>query len=708
MATIIDGIKRLFGGAPSEAPQSTKDAPREVSEDEKAEVKVWAERLKRADQSPERQAWLKTCGELRQAVKGIRNGQVVKENLVLSTLNVILPRIYAKAPTIAARPAERVSSHEYPWLKDLAKTLELLVNQQLGRAHIKQRGKSWVRAAMTVAIGWLKATYQRDYETDPETTNRIADTQDNLARIERLVAEIDAGEHETAEELADKQAELKDQLESLQASLEVSVQQGMVLDVVDNADLIVADGIGCMDEYLNAGFIAQRVWPDEDEFKTKYKMDVPEGALRYDRQVDAEAGAQYSRTQGEGKTGEGKTGRYLCVYEVWDRRAQVIRTMLEGAKQWVRPPYRIERNGKRFYPYFMLAFNWVDGEAYPVSDVSQWLALQDEVQERDVKRSDFVKAYKAGLVGNKGSIDKANVEQFVTAGNLDVTLLDVDGPIGNVLMPRPNPPYDQAIYDTTDVRARLDIVSGAGDAQRGGVLKAKTATEAGYIEQGLSVRSEDRLDVVEDTLAELGTYVMEILLQELTKDQVLVMVGGVKQTVPPTPDEVAAAELAGTKPVEQEVVEAVWPELDREQIYNLVQIEVEAGSTGRPNKMAEREAWATAFPLIQEAMMKVMEYRQMGQQQAAKALIKLVDHSLRILDERLTVEMFIPDANAEELPPPDPMQLEYLQAQLDDLRAGTAQKRSTALKNVMDSQRPDPPARPPGKQNGAPPGARPQ
>lgn len=702
---IIDSIKGLITGGAKPQGQTTAENAREPDENEKKEVGEWFTRIKRAEQRPEHQAFVKTAAEFRKAVKGMRNGERVRVNLIFSTMNVILPRIYAKQPTIKCRAAERVSPREYPWIQNFGKTLELLINQQFRRAELKKRGKGWVRAAMTVALGWLKVTYQRDYETDPETTNRIADTQDNLARVERLVAEIEAADAEGADELELKKAELKDQLESLQAQLEVAVSQGMVIDQVDGADLIVDDGIGCLDDYKNAGFMVQKVWTTDDEFSTKHKQSVPVTATRYNRAIEnPDAPPVYTESKGPAGEEKGSTGRWLCLYEIWDRRAQVIRTCLEGAPQWVCEPYRLDKNGRRFYPFFLLAFNWVDGEAWPMADVEQWLPLQDDAQDRDKKRSDFIKAYKPGLVGSKGAINKADVDHFVTADGLEVTLLDIEGPINNVLQNRPNPAFDPAIYDTTDVHARMDIVSGASDAARGGVIRPKTATEASYIEQGLTSRSDDRLDMIEDVLAEMGQYTGEILLQELTKEQVLTMVGGVPIEQPPAPPvDPALAAMPGAAPAAEpqaEVeIEAVWPQLDREQIYNLVQIEVEAGSTGRPNKLAEREAWSTAMPMIQEAMFKIMELRQQGQQQAAKSLIALVDHSLRVLDERLTIEQFIPDAGAEELPPPDPATMEFMQAQLDDLRATTGEKRARAVSHLVKASEPPRPSKPPG--NGA-------
>ncbi len=669
---IVDAVKETFGFSTKPKPQTTASKAREVSEEEKKEVASWMRRLKRAEGRPERKDWTKKATELREAVKGQLKGQTLRENLIFATLNVILVRIYARQPKIAVRAAERVSGKEYPWLTDFGKTLELLINQQLRRAELKRHGKGWVRGAMTVAFAWLKVTYQRDYDSDPEINNRIADTQDNLARVERLIAEIGADDAEDTGDMDLKKRELEQQLEGLRAKLEVEVSQGIVVDRIDPADLIEDDGVG-LEDYKQSGFIAQKIWVAEEEFPTKYKIAVPENATRYTRGQSTGDSYTYSPAgkDATSATEQQTSGKWLCVYEIWDRGTQSIFTALEGASQWVREPFRLEQNGRRFYPFFLLAFNWVDGEAYPMSDVAQWLPLQEDAQDRDQKRTDFIKAYKPGLITNASGLKKEQITHFVTAEGLEVTAIESADPIGTAFIPRPNPPFDERIYDTADIHAKLDIVSGAGDAAKGGVLRAKTATEAAIVQQGLSDRSTDRRDMIEDVLSEVGEYVGEILLQELTKEQVLTMVGGaVSKSVDPESQQ------------EVETLEAVWPELSREQIYNLVQIEVEAGSTGKPNQQAERETLTQLFPLLKEAMQQIVELRTGGKAKEAQGLIKLVDYGLRTMDERLSIEMFIPDAMDEEPPPPDPQQIAVMQKQIDLLSAEIGQTRSQTILNL--------------------------
>ncbi|MBF9685014.1 hypothetical protein, partial [Streptococcus pseudopneumoniae] len=84
----------------------------------------------------------------------------------------------------------------------------------------------------------------------------------------------------------------------------------------------------------------------------------------------------------------------------------------------------------------------------------------------------------------------------------------------------------------------IDQIIGGGDASRGAVLKAKTATEAEILAQGLRGRSAERQDINEDLLAEVGESALQICLRKLTLQEVQVIAGP----------------------------EAVWPELTAEEV----------------------------------------------------------------------------------------------------------------------------------------------
>jgi hypothetical protein len=106
---------------------------------------------------------------------------------------------------------------------------------------------------------------------------------------------------------------------------------------------------------------------------------------------------------------------------------------------------------------------------------------------------------------------------------------------------------------------------------------------------------------------------------------------------------------------------AVWPQMTKDQVFDLVQIEIRAGSTGKPNRAKEREQWVQMLPQIKEAVTQVAQLRAAGQDDMATTIIKLMEETLRRFDERLDIESFIPPAKAHE---PDGQQPPQIPAEI--------------------------------------------
>jgi len=63
---------------------------------------------------------------------------------------------------------------------------------------------------------------------------------------------------------------------------------------------------------------------------------------------------------------------------------------------------------------------------------------------------------------------------------------------------------------------RIEMVSGAGDAERGTVMRAKDRDRSFLPQPGLASRTSERQDTIEDLIASMAHYSAEILMQELT------------------------------------------------------------------------------------------------------------------------------------------------------------------------------------------------
>lgn len=580
----------------------------------KAQCTAFDRRIKRALDDKERKALEKGVKKQRLYVRGKQeeDGEVgqVRVNLIYSTIATILPQVYAKDPDIAVTPTEAVSESQYPVIKRFCKTLEIVLRRQLVTdGKLKRRAKGAVRSAMTTSIGWVKIAYQRDYQQDPIIQQRIQDTQDNLQRIRYLISQVEQDSPECADHEC-KCAELQQQLDGLRAQAEVVSAEGLVMDRVLTEDvLILDDSIKDFDAYQQADEIAHRVWMSTEKYEQTFGAKPPQGVKLYgDTKDDAEGK----------KSNDSSSMQFVLVYEIWSRKANTVYTKAYGSEDYARQPYQPQRLGEQWYPFFPLGFNLVDGQFQPISDVELLIELQDEYNANRTQLKEHreeslpVRAYRKG-----GDLTEGDINNLVNRKSNDWIPIeggDPNRPLTHDIAILENPPIDQGVYDASGILRDIEMVSGAQDASRGTVNKAKTATEAEIMMMGLQSRTGERQDAIEDWIADIAKYCAEILLQEMTEAQV--------------------ARIAGP--------DYVWPRMAKDQIFDLVNIEIRAGSTGKPNKIKERDQWLQFLPQLQGALDKIAALRTQGQPDLAEANVKLIEETLRRFDERIDIAEFLP------------------------------------------------------------------
>lgn len=144
------------------------------------------------------------------------------------------------------------------------------------------------------------------------------------------------------------------------------------------------------------------------------------------------------------------------------------------------------------------------------------------------------------------------------------------------------------------------------------------------MQQGLSGRVSEFRDQVEDWLQEIARYTAQILLQELTPQQVERVMG--------------ADVYAPDGTLVQKTYD--WPQLEREAVFDLVEVNIRAGTTGEPDKMEQQESWSKVLPIIQQLVVQIIQMQAQGGD--ANPMINILRETLARFDERLDVEQFIP------------------------------------------------------------------
>lgn len=588
------------GPAPVERPEP--DEPR------KALVARWQERIDAAMKRAEKRH--KAYEDRRRKVRGVVSaGDVsnkVRTNLIYSTIAAILPQVYAKNPDISVAPSEAVSEERYKAVKQFCATLEAVIGRVLVKdGKLKRRAKACVRSAMTTSTGWMKVTYQRDIRQDPIIVNRMNDVQDNLQRLQAQIKRID--DPQSAGNLDAERAQLEVMLTSLTAQVEQVISEGLALDtVLSEHMLILDDTVRGFDEYQQVSAIAQIVWFDAAKFESTFGY-KPEKATSYSSMtVDKEAENSLSQNV-----------KLYRVFEVWCKDDNTVFTLCKGEQDFCRDPYQPEKLGEHWYPFFPLAFNLVDGQFEPMSDVELIDQLADEYNETRTQLADHrVDSMPVRVVRAGGSLTPEDVEKIQQRKSREIVVLTGAGgkPLREDMEELSAVTLNPAVYDTSPIRSDVDVMSGATDALRGTVQKAKTATEAEFLQAGLAGRTGERQDAIADWIGDIAQYAAEILVQTLTVEQV--------------------QKIAGQ--------DAQWPQMSIDDALSMVSIEIRAGTMGKPNKAQEQESWGKVLPLMQEGMKQVTELRAGGLNDMADAAVELLRETLRRFDERIDLDRFIP------------------------------------------------------------------
>lgn len=622
----------------------------EISTEEKAHVDRWAKWIKAAKEA--RKDFFERARKHRRYVRGLLNDdsdKVARTNLIHSTLSTMLPRIYAKNPEIAVNPAPNVDPQLYPVARRFAETVRIVVQKELERASLKKRMKTAVRSTQTTAIGWLKVSYQRDKRTDPLILQRLNDTQDNLQRIEHLLREIKDGDESS--EIEAQRDELKQQVEALEGNVEVSVAEGLCIDFCLTDDVLVDASLRQFDAYTDRP-LAMGVWYSKDQFSETFGRTPDTAATAYEK-----LGGEAEET---GKP-ELKARNYR-VWEIWDKHSSTIYTITEGECRWTRAPYQPNKVGERWHSLFALAYNLVDGQFEPLSDVELLQELQKEYEDTRNKFAEHREKSVPHWIADS-SMDERDIKRKVVAELGEIVLVDAGGrPLAEVFQAAQTLPVKAELYDVSQIRSDAELVSGIGDAARGNVQRAKTLGEAEILESSLATRTGERQDVNEDLIREIAEYSTEILLQELTPQQ--------------------AQRIAGPS--------ATWPSMQKRDVFEMLQIEIRAGSSGKPNKQREQQQWLQLLPELRELIGQVHDLRQKGDQVTADSLIEVAKETLRRFDERLDIEQFLPDVQQK---PDDPNQqvqnqlnMRMLQEELKKLQAQVREINAKAMNTEVDAR----------------------
>lgn len=450
-------------------------------------------------------------------------------------------------------------------LQKVSDTLQIIydyvLNEQL--PPFKLQMKQLVRRTCTCGVGYVKLGYTRVFDRSPDDVSRVNGLTEQISQLERLMADkLDGELSDTAAELE----QLRIALADYQNREEEIAHEGITFDFPSSTSIIIDTACRHLRTFTGARWIAEEFILTTDDIKEIYGVDLSNStATNYGTGEPVPGLKERVRQSVHGEDeGSKKKVDGTKVWVIWDKTAGQTCTIAEGYPDFLVEPKQPDVFLKRFWPIIPLTFNEAEDEegVFPRSDVHLLKPMQLEYNRSREGVRQHRKANRPGIAVGAGQLDETDMDTLRTRPANAVVVLNAlppNGDIAKLLQPLRGAPIDPAIYDVSGIFEDATRVIGQSDASLGAAQAGVTATGDSIAEQNRTVSLASNVDDLDDMLVEMSRAAGQILFGQMSKE--------------------TAQKIAGPG--------AVWPELTAQDISDELLLEIEAGSSGRPNKAAE-------------------------------------------------------------------------------------------------------------------------
>lgn len=459
-------------------------------------------------------------------------------------------------------------------IRKLGKTLEVLFAHNLREQlplDFKRGMKHLVRRANTTGVGYLKVAFQREYGRRAVVSQQIVDLQTRLDHLQNLVGQI--GDGDIGEQDAETE-EVRASIAALEAEPDVIVSEGLVIDYPKSTKVVPDRLTTTLEGFVGARHLAVEYMYTKDEVREIFKVDLKNEYRGYGAEGEPEEDHGSLKFCNDEESGNRTKGKGLvCVWEYYDKPSGLVYYVADGHKDFLREPAAPDVFVDGFWPVFALTFNATESEkdVFPLSDVALLLHAQREYNRSRQGQREHRSAARPRWVTPSGAIEDVDLDKFKTMEPFDVIRLNVDPQtkVGELFQAMPVPGVDPNLYETNQFFLDTQLVVGSQASSFGGVAKA-TATEASIAANSMQSADGASVDDLDNFLSAVARVCGQVLLREMSEEKVREIVGP----------------------------GAFWPHQSLEEIANEVYLEVQAGSTGKPNQAVEIDNWQKMLPFL--------------------------------------------------------------------------------------------------------------
>lgn len=422
------------------------------------------------------------------------------KNVMLSTMNIMVPSLYSKNPTFTALPKNDTSRSTY-------KATEMYVNWAAKETGLKWAAKDAMRDGLIATCSYLKVGYI----------------------IEPLKVEVEISD--------DGQVEAKDASEPQPLSVYKTQQRWggkgsrPFTMRVSPFNLIRSRGSTSIKD---AAWVAERVYIRLEEVKAnkflKNTSDLKPTALPFGS--DSDGGAQAMIRAGEdgqavteGMALSDPDDELVELWEVWDRVNGEYFVMADGHPKFLRAPgpWPFDLGGS--FPYVEFQFIRITDVPYP----KPYLSMIKEM----AKQLNILSTYE--MIHVKEAIPKTGyAEQMLDEADIDAyksgvpnTLWKCKGNPADVFHTHPGAELSESLkWVHLKLEDDINLMASIPDFMRGGAgAQGELATVAKLKAEASNVRLEEMVDVVTDGLLEWANL-QHMLGKQLLDEQLEILITG--------------------------------------------------------------------------------------------------------------------------------------------------------------------------------------
>lgn len=259
--------------------------------------------------------------------------------------------------------------------------------------------------------------------------------------------------------------------------------------------------------------------------------------------------------------GDGPSDCYE-LFEVWDWHARKVVYLVPDSGTEIIIKEIDWPAGLEKFPFRVLKFYDVPGQFYSHPDPEFVHQIQDSINEIINTALGYLRRAKAMYTSN----------QELTPQQKKDLETPVDGKVIEKLTGLnliPNPPVPQDSYGMVNrMIGFFDQLAGMTEYQRGGTIKDRTATEANYLQTGLQIRLDEKRDILEDWLAEVGQMAFKLIQKNMSAPLMVKL----------SPQEMSMFKMQNP-----------WARVSQEELNADMSIWVVSGSTQKDDSVAEAQ-----------------------------------------------------------------------------------------------------------------------